>query len=214
MAMIFKIFFTVSVLVASQAQALTKRELWASIIPNSVTLSYQGQVIPDKRRVSERVNHTTPEGQARIKALKSQRFICLRSSQIESLCTLTESITQLPAEVKKFVDEKMMGFAIRFYELTSEPVLQIDTSTSKEWIVNHSIQMGSKVTAKYQLTYLYEQKNYFISLSVDSGQPVSLMKIHDNQHISIQMVTNSVINKQNVGYIFSIILGNEYHGKQ
>lgn len=203
-----KILLGMIVFLNIQAQALTKRELWASIIPNATILSYQGQVIPDKRRISERVNHTTPEGQARLKSLKSQRFICLRSSQTESLCSLTEVISQLPGEVKKYVDEKMMGFAIRFYELNSDPILQIDTSTTKEWIVNHSIQMGSKVTSKYQLTYLYEQKNYFISLPVDSGQPISLMKIHDNQHVSIQMVTNSVINKQNVGYIFSIVLGN------
>lgn len=190
-----------------QSEALSRQEIWTSIIPNSVVLSYQGQVIPDKKRTSERVNHTTAAGQTRIKYLKSQKFICLRSSQIESLCSLTEAITQLPVEIKKFVDEKMMGIAIKFYELTSEPILQIDTSTTKEWIANHTLQMGSKVVNKYKLTYVYDQKSYYISLPVDSGLPISLMRIYDPRHAAVQMVINSVVNNQNVGYIFSIVLG-------
>lgn len=201
-----KFLLVITIFLSLVSQALTRREIWTSIIPNAVVLSYQGQVIPDKRRTSERVSHTTAAGQARIKVLKSERFICLRSSQVETLCSLTEVITQLPAGIKKFLDEKMWGFSVRFYDLTSEPVLQIDTSTSKEWIVSHSLQMGSKVTTKYKLSYLYDQKSYFISLPVDSGQPISIMKIHDNQHVSVQMVINSVVNNQNVGYIFSIIL--------
>lgn len=188
------------------ALAATKRELWKAILPHETALQYKGNVIPDKKRTSERVNHTQVVGQNRIKILKSQKFICLRSSQTETLCSLTESISLLPQEIKKFVDEKMWGFAIQFADLTTDPVLKIDTSTEKEWLVDHAIRMGSKVTSRYKLTYLYESKKYFIALPIDSGQPISIMQVHDNQHVSVQMVTNSVVQGQNIGYIFSIVL--------
>lgn len=194
------------IFISLNSAAVTKRELWKAVLPHEISLRYKGAVIPDKKRTSERVNHTQAPGQNRIKLLKSQKFICLRSSQTETLCSLTENITALPQDIKKFVDEKMLGFVIQFADLTSDPVLKIDTSTEKEWIVDHAIRIGNKVTPRYKLTYLYESKKYFIALPVDSGQPISIMQIHDNQHVSVQMVTNSVVNGQNIGYIFSIVL--------
>ncbi|MCB0369441.1 MAG: hypothetical protein KDD45_08320, partial [Bdellovibrionales bacterium] len=115
---------------------------WQKIIPNQNVLVYQGQVIPSQVRTSESVSHITMEGKLRIKELRSQGFICLRKSQVESLCSLVTGLKVLPEGIQKFVDQKVLGFAINFSVLVNEPVLKIDISKQKEWMVDHLITIG------------------------------------------------------------------------
>lgn len=200
-----KIILTL-VLLTTNVFAYSVRENWLQIIPNNGSLVYRGEVVPDRVRTTERVNFTTVDGQKRIKELRAQQFTCIRSNQLESLCTQILKIQQLPESVKAFVDKKMLGFGITFTELVNEPILKIDTSTEKEWQVFQNVKIGETIIQRYKLAYVYENKNYYIALPTSSEQPISVLQIIDSERVLLQMVTSSTVGKQNIGYIFSLLL--------
>lgn len=153
--------------------------------------TYQEQFdVPEIRRTELVPQQKSPEGKARIKALRREGYTCI-SKNPEVMRCFKSTRPQVPPEgLREYLARFMSGVEVEFHVTDSVPELGHDGSTTQEWFVRDPVRIRASKVGFYRITRTHEG-HLFLSFPVSEEQPLGLLTYHSAQKLGLKVIINS-----------------------
>ena len=121
--------------------------------------SYQGEYRVALVRRVQKVDHTTPEGQALKRSLTKKKYNCVRQTRQFTLCIQKWVPTETYPEFAPALNQVLGGLSLEFGEVYAEPSVTHD-GTQREWRIDQKVIIdGGQAVHSYRFTeYNVEDK--------------------------------------------------------
>lgn len=184
--------------------------LTLSVFPYTIPVgffSYKGNVVTENLRIAEVIDHTVQFGKDRIKELRKDQFICLRQSQVKTICSKNTGPVETPEEFKQAVAKKLQNFTFDFSKPETEPQSYQDVSQSHTYNVYTPVRLGAKLLSWYQFVHYYESGKQVLAFPVSEDQPIGNL-VWINGELGLTLVVSQKVGVQTYGYILKAYYSN------
>lgn len=154
------------------------------------SFSYQGHFAVPSARRAETVDMDKPEGEARIKELRTEGYSCIRKNQTLRLCSKIWTPEKPPQGTAEAVAEFMKPIRVEFEGSQTPPELIHDGSTTQEWQVNEKVKVLTAELSAYRVVKTNKEK-IFIVFPVSESQPLSPLEYHSAEKLSLMIIANT-----------------------
>lgn len=153
--------------------------------------TYQEQFdVPEIRRTELVPQQKSPEGKARIKALRREGYTCINKNPEVMRCFKSTRPQTPPEGLKDSLAKFMAGVEVEFHPTDTVPELGHDGSTTQDWFVRDPVRVMRAKVGLYRVTRTREGR-LFVSFPVSEDQPLGILNYHSAHKLGLRVVANS-----------------------